>query len=93
MIGNNARPQGHDRALVGSRRGLDLAEGILIGWRRYRPASAFEELVDVASRHGLSVSALASALVVLATGDIDTAQSATPATLAARLHWNDLLTD
>jgi hypothetical protein len=79
--------------LVGSRRGLDLAEGILIGWRRYRPASAFEELVDVASRHGLSVSALASALVVLATGDIDTAQSATPATLAARLHWNDLLTD
>lgn len=76
-----------------SRRGLDLAEGILIGWRRYRPASAFEELVDVASRHGLSVSAVASALVVLAAGDITTTQSATAATLAARLHWSDLLAD
>ena len=83
MIGNgvSARPRDRDRTLEGTRRGLDLAEGILIGWRRYRPAAAFEELVDVAVRHGLSVSA----------GDIDTTESTTAATLAAQLQWGDLL--
>jgi hypothetical protein len=93
MIGNgvSARPQGRDRTLEGSRRGLDLAEGILIGLRRYRTEAAFEELVDVASRHGLSVSAVASALVGLATGDVDAAGSTTAATLAAQLQWSDLL--
>jgi hypothetical protein len=95
MIGNGVseRPLGRDRTLEGSRRGLDLAEGILIGWRRYRTEAAFEELIDVASRHGLSVSAVASALVGLATGDTDTAKSAPAATLAAQLQWSDLLID
>jgi hypothetical protein len=75
MIGNGAgeRPLGRDRTLEG-RRGVDLAEGILIGLRRYRTRAAFAELVDVALRHGSSVSALASALVGLAIGDIDAAQ-------------------
>jgi hypothetical protein len=91
--GVSERPLGRDRMLEGSRRGLDLAEGILIGWRRYRAEAAFEELVDVASRHGLSVSAVALALVGLATGDIDAGGSTTAATKAAQLQWGDLLTN
>ncbi len=91
--GTSARPLGRDRdrTLEGTRRGLDLAEGILIGWRRYRPEAAFEELVDVALRHGLSVSAVASALVGVATGAIDAVESTSAATLAAQLQWSDLL--
>jgi hypothetical protein len=82
MIRNGVsdRPRGRDRTMEG-RRGLDLAEGILVGLRRYRPEAAFEELVDVALRHDLSVSAVASALVGLATGYIDGAES-TPGTAA-----------
>lgn len=89
--GLSERPLGRDRTLEGSRRGLDLAEGVLIGLRRYRPEAAFEELVDVALRHGLSVSAVASALVGLATGDIDARKTTSAATLAAQLQWSDLL--
>ena len=93
MIGNgiSTRIRDRDRTLEGTRRGLDLAEGILIGWRRYQPTAAFEELVDVALQHGLSVSAVASALVGLATGDIGTTAPTTTAGLAAQRQWSDLL--
>ena len=86
------RLRGHDRVFQDSRRGLDLAEGILIGWRRYPPTAAFEELVYVASQHALSVSSVASALVTLATGDAEAAEPMTAAALAARLQWSDQLT-
>jgi hypothetical protein len=88
--GVSQRRPGHDRTLEG-RRGLDLAEGILIGLRRCRTETAFEELVDVALRHGVSVSAVASALVGLATGDTDAAEPTSAATLAAQLQWSGLL--
>ncbi|BBZ26303.1 hypothetical protein MMAD_05980 [Mycolicibacterium madagascariense] len=92
-MGHDVRgiPRDHDRAFAGSRRGLDLAEGILIGWRRYPPTAAFEELVDVASRHALSVSAVALALVSLAIGDADVAAPSAAATLAAQRQWSDQL--
>jgi hypothetical protein len=50
---------------------LDLAEGVLVGVRRYTPEAAFSELVAVAHRQNITVSAAATALVALATGDTE----------------------
>lgn len=55
------------------RRVLDLAEGILIGLRRYSPEAAFGELLAVAHRNDITVSAAAATLVGLATGFTDAA--------------------
>jgi hypothetical protein len=73
------------------RRVLDLAEGILIGLRRYSIAAAFEELVAVAHRHDLTMSAAASALVALATGDTAAAESRPGEAAVAELEWGSLL--
>lgn len=73
------------------RRILDLAEGVLVGLRRYSAGEAFEELVSVASRCGLSVSAVAAALVALAAGDTDAAELNSAAALAVDLEWSQLL--
>jgi hypothetical protein len=73
------------------RRILDLAEGVLIGRRRYPPGEAFQELVSVASRHGLSVSVVAAALVAFAASDTDAAELNPAAALAAELEWSQLL--
>jgi hypothetical protein len=81
-----ARPRPHE-----GRRTLDLAEGVLIGFRRYPTQSAFEELVSVAGRYGLSVSAVASALVALATGERDRTEPPSSADLAIELEWSHLL--
>jgi hypothetical protein len=64
-----------------------LAEGILIGARRYSPEAAFAELVAVAHRHDITVSAAASALVELATG---ASVAATGASVAAVSHPVDV---
>ncbi len=64
--GGDASPEG--------RRVLDLAEGILIGLRRYSPEAAFGELLAVAHRNDITVSAAAATLVGgLATGFTDAA--------------------
>lgn len=55
------------------RRVLDLAQGILIGLRRYSPEAAFGELLAVAHRNDITVSAAAATLVGLATGFTDAA--------------------
>jgi hypothetical protein len=81
---------GRGRAPEG-RRGLDLAEGILIGLRRYSAEAAFDELVTVAHRHDITTSAVASALVNLATGDADATDSPPPEVAIARLEWGGLL--
>jgi hypothetical protein len=81
-----AQPGVHD-----GRRILDLAEGVLIGLRRYPAGEAFEELISVASRHGLSVSVVAAALVALAAGDTDAAELNPAAALAVELEWSQLL--
>jgi hypothetical protein len=73
------------------RRTLDLAEGILIGLRRYSTEAAFKELVSVAGRHGLSVSVVASALVAVATGEAVRQATPSAAEIAVELKWNELL--
>jgi ANTAR domain len=78
-----ARPEG--------RRMLDLAEGILIGLRRYSADAAFAELISVARRHAVSVSAIAAAVVAMAIGD-ETTPSHPDALKAAQLAWSDLFT-
>jgi hypothetical protein len=85
-------PLSHDLALQG-RRVLDLAEGILIGLRRYPTGAAFEELITVARRHDVSLSAVAAALVALATGDHTVAESDPAACEAALQQWRELLAD
>ena len=81
---------GQGRALEG-RRVLDLAEGILIGLRRYSAEAAFGELVGVAHRHDITVSAAASALVELATGDTDPANFHRVVVAIAQHEWGSLL--
>lgn len=73
------------------RRILDLAEGILIGARRYSPEAAFAELVAVAHRHDITVSAAASALVALAMEDTDAADLRPVEMAIAHHHWGSLL--
>jgi ANTAR domain len=81
---------GRGRAPEG-RRVLDLAEGILIGLRRYSAEAAFDELVSVARHHEIAMSAAASALVDLATGDVGT-DNGRPVEIAIAQHeWGDLL--
>ncbi|MFC9838773.1 ANTAR domain-containing protein [Rhodococcus sp. NPDC127530] len=58
---------GADRAMD-ARETLSLAEGILIALRRCGHTEAFEELLDVARRHHLSVLNVARALVESAIG-------------------------
>ena len=69
-------------------RALDTAEGVLIGIRRIGTADAFDELVSAARRHGVSVFALAEALVALASGN-DAPEPT--AARAARTEWGALL--
>ena len=73
------------------RRVLDLAEGILIGQRRYSPAAALKEMIDVSRRHNVSLFAVAAALLVLASGDDDSAVVGDAARAAAAQEWGDLL--
>lgn len=47
---------------------LDIAEGVLLGLRRYSVERSFAELIDVARRHALSPFDLAAALVAAAGG-------------------------
>jgi hypothetical protein len=75
------------------RRSLDLAQGILIGLRRCTTEATFDELVTVAHKHGVSVSAVASALVTLATRTADETDSDRDAPAVAHLAWGDLVDD
>ena len=81
---------GRGRALEG-RRVLDLAEGILIGLRRYTAEEAFDELVAVAQHHDISMSAVASALVDLATGTPAAPDSHRDERAIAEHEWGALL--
>ncbi|MCW2690326.1 MAG: putative RNA-binding protein [Mycobacterium sp.] len=80
----------HDLAPDG-RRVLDLAEGVLIALRRCWPDAAFDELIAVAQRHGVSVSAVASALVALATDENRAAAPNPAAAHAADQQWGAAL--
>jgi hypothetical protein len=51
-----------------SRKGIDVAIGILVGLRGCAPDEAFAELAQVVRRSGIGLSATSAALVELATG-------------------------
>lgn len=72
------------------RRVLDLAEGILIALRRCSVEAAFAELVEVAHRHDMNVSATAAALVNLAT-DANAADRHPVEAAVVQLEWGSLL--
>ena len=79
-----------NRKLEGTRV-LDTAEGILISLRRCRSGAAFEELISAAERNGIPVFALSFALVILASGDVDSFEPDRAAQCAARCEWGNLL--
>jgi len=89
-LSRNRLGPGQGRAPEG-RRVLDLAEGILIGLRRYSAEAAFGELVAVAHRHDITVSAVASALVELATGGTDSSDFHRVEVAIARHQWGSML--
>lgn len=68
---------------------LDTARGILIGLRRCRSATAFDELHGAAQRHRVPVYAMAWALVHLA-GEGEETPSFIEAQSAARHEWGEL---
>jgi hypothetical protein len=68
---------------------LDTARGILIGLRRCRSDTAFDELHSAALRHKVPVFAMAWALVHLA-GDGEKTPSFSDAQSAARREWGQL---
>ncbi len=68
---------------------LDTARGILIGLRRCRSDTAFDELHGAAQRHRVPVFALAWALVHLA-GEGEKTSSFMDAQTAARQEWGQL---
>nr|WP_099022754.1 ANTAR domain-containing protein [Mycolicibacterium palauense] len=73
------------------RRALDLAEGILIGLRRCSVQQAFDELVTVARRHKVTVLAVASALVELATDAPAVPGHGLEVRAAVQVEWGQLL--
>jgi hypothetical protein len=68
---------------------MDTARGILIGLRRCRSETAFDELHNAALRHKVPVFAMAWALVHLA-GDGEKTPSFSEAQCAARGEWGQL---
>jgi hypothetical protein len=69
---------------------LDRAEGILVGLRRCRVDTAFDEIVGASQRHGVPAMRVAQALVELAEGR---APHDTEAAAVARAEWAELLAD
>lgn len=69
---------------------LDRAEGILVGLRRCRVESAFDEIVGASHQHVVPALRVARALVELAEGrepsDLDASE-------VARQRWGELLSE
>lgn len=85
------RTPGTDPLLEG-RRVLDTAMGILVGLRRCRVDAAFQELIDTGQRHDIPLFTIASALVSLASGDVQSQPTGRAAAhLAACQQWGQLL--
>lgn len=76
---------GHGRQET--KRAIDTAVGILVGWRGFSTHSAFRELINVSERHRIPIFALAEALVNLASRDAQPADGT--ARRAAEREWGD----
>ncbi|OBI48416.1 ANTAR domain-containing protein [Mycobacterium sp. E796] len=68
-------------------RALDTAVGILVGWRRCSTYAAFRELLSASERHEVPLFKLASALVTLASGGVESETAVDAARLAAEREW------
>ena len=89
-VNRNRTSVGRGRVPEG-RRVLDLAEGILIGLRRYSSDATFVDLVEMAYRHDITVSAAASALVAVATGGAEVTDVSPGDVVIAQHEWCRLL--
>jgi hypothetical protein len=70
-----------------SRRVIDIATGVLIGFRGYSEREAFDELAEAVRSTGVGIGALATALVSLVGGR----PGPTPHRDEAMTVWGDLL--
>jgi ANTAR domain len=70
-----------------SRTVIDVAIGVLVGWRGCSPREAFEELAGAVRETGVGIGSIAGALIDLACG---TDQSAPHHAVALRL-WGDVM--
>ncbi len=70
-----------------TRRVLDTAVGILVGWRRCSTDAAFRELITASERHNIGIFAMASGLVTLASRGTNTQAAGNAAQLAAEREW------
>jgi ANTAR domain len=74
-------------AELSSRTVIDVAIGVLVGWRGCSPREAFEELAGAVRETGVGIGSIARALVDLASG---TDPSAPHRAVALRL-WGDAM--
>ena len=72
---------------LSSRTVIDVAIGVLVGWRGCSPREAFEELAGAVHETGIGIGSIARALVDLAGGND---QSAPHRAVALRL-WGDVM--
>ncbi len=72
---------------------LDTALGILIGLRRCRSATAFQELLVAAQRHRVPVDAMAWGLVHLTCDGDRSSENSNAAQAAARHEWGRLFAE
>jgi hypothetical protein len=77
--------------LLGGRRMLDTAVGILVGLRRCSIDAAFQELITAAAGQDVPVFTIASALIAFAGPDGRPHADDTAAGLAAHREWGHLL--
>jgi hypothetical protein len=94
VSGNDCGAKGMDEvsefgrgADLSSRTVIDVAIGVLVGWRGCSPREAFEELAGAVRETGIGIGSIARALVELACG---TDQSAPHSAVALRL-WGDVM--
>ena len=94
LIGSDCGAKGMDEvgefgrgADLSSRTVIDVAIGVLVGWRGCSQREAFEELVGAVRETGVGIGSIARALVELACG---ADQSAPHRAVALRL-WGDVM--
>ena len=94
VIGSDCGAKGMDEVTefgrgvdLSSRTVIDVAIGVLVGWRGCSTREAFEELADAVRETGVGIGSIARALVELACG---TDQSAPHRDVVLRL-WGDVV--
>lgn len=71
---------------LSSRRVIDVAIGVLIGWRGCSEREAFDELVGAVRETGIGIGSLARAVVALGSGEVSS-----PHRAEALRMWDDVV--